>query len=831
MSNFGAKKGFGGGHSAPNQTVGNDGQILAADSTQQGQVRWVQPGTSDPASPIATDMYNKGGVYVAKNSLDKWRYSLNAKKQIVVFGDSTAQGSVGGFDGWPERLSRILGNKMGPRVTAGAGYYGLFRSGSSLTATNTDSDWYGAGSWGTANWTTTTYGNIVDLGPLLSTYVGGSASVVALVQPADGVTTVNTRVVTTAASALFTSTMVGRLITGNGIPPGTYITSFTNTNSITVSQPAYATTAGTTFTIHGWSLTWSRPISSNTRAQLYWASATTNASPTLTTLAGNFDTHSFCHIGSMITGTNIPAFTTISAWLSYSSVTMSKNATATTVPSVASQDYPGYCIVHDGRVVNDGVSINASPTITSATAQFTSSDVYSKIVGTNIPAGSYIISVETPTSCTISQNATAGTSSNFIFVQTENAARYIDDMVTTAGSANITSASAAFTVEDIGRQVVGTNIPNNTVISNVTSATAATLSNNIQVTSTLGFLGIAAYSAVNVAQVDLLTCNGITFAGAAYTYSTDNGITWTPVTQTSAAPVHILNTSVYVTNPNTVIIRANTGTGTTKAQMMSYGLIAYQVAKATSGVSLYNIARDGWTLSQTGLGYAGDEMAFFDNAFASGTGSAWHGIFPDLFMVMYTNDAFSSLGGKQHWWNAINRLISRVNSYADIIFISAFDQGLPRDSDTQRQYAKLLKQAALSTAQTYWYGDDGVGDGTANFTSATINWIRSDIGKTITGLGIPAGTTIQSITSGTVAVLSNVVPISSNIPFRVLGNTPDTPAVVLDLYEAWAAQGEKGYNGTATWAQGSGKLVEFLHESQLGHNDIARRLAVILEAY
>jgi hypothetical protein len=225
-------------------------------------------------------------------------------------------------------------------------------------------------------------------------------------------------------------------------------------------------------------------------------------------------------------------------------------------------------------------------------------------------------------------------------------------------------------------------------------------------------------------------------------------------------------------------------------------------------------------------------MAFFDNALGQAGVTAWHGLFPDLFIVMYTNDAFTTVGGRQHWWNAINRTISRVNSYADILFISAFDQGLPRDSATQRQFAAILKQAALSTNQTYWYGDDGVGDGTTSFVSATINWIKSDIGKTIEGLGIPSGTTIVSITSSTTAVLSNAVPISANVPFRVLGNTPDTPAAVLDLYEAWAADGYKGaYANYATSAKTSGRLVEFLHESQLGHNDIARRVAVILESY
>jgi hypothetical protein len=821
MTNFGAKKGFGGGFSAPRQTVTNDNEPLVADSTAQGDVRYVIPGTSDPVSPIASDMYNKGGVYVGKSSLDKWRFSLNAKKQIVVFGDSTAQGSVGGYDGWPERLSRLLGNKMGPRVTTGAGFYGLYRSGSSLSSTNSDSDWTGYGVWAT-----TLYSAAYDLAPLFGTYTALNASVTAVRTYADTVTTINSRSVTSAAAAVWVAGDVGALITGTNIPPNTYITSRISNTSITISQPAYATGAGLTSTTHGTTLTWTRPISSNIRAQLCWASATTNLSPTITTLNANYGSGTNgSHLNAMITGTNIPAYTTISSWNSYTSVTLSKNCTATTT------GYTGYNIVHDGRTVSDLATTNASAVITSATANFTSADVSSKVVGENIPAGTYILSVESPTSATISANATATASAKFLFVQNENAARYVDDLVTTASSPTITSASAAFTQEDVGRQVTGTNIPNNTVISSVTNNTTAVLTNNIAYSSTLGFLGIAATSSTDVAQVDLITCNGVTNNGANYTYSTDGGNTWVAVTQTAAAPVHLLSTSVYSVNPNTVIVRANTSAGA-KSQLIFYGLFAYQQANASSGVCLYNIARDGWTLSQTGLSWGGDEMSFFDNSLAnSATSTAWHGLFPDLFIVMYTNDAFSAVGGRQHWWNAINRTISRVNSYADILFISAFDQGLPRDSDTQRQFAKILKEAALSTSQTYWYADDGVGDGTTSFTSASIEFVKSDIGKTITGTGIPTGTTIVSLTSADVAVLSNVVPISSNVPFRILGNTPDAPAAVLDLYEAWAADGYRGFvpNGTATGS--SQRLQEFLHESQLGHNDIARRVAVILEGY
>lgn len=55
--------------------------------------------------------------------------------------------------------------------------------------------------------------------------------------------------------------------------------------------------------------------------------------------------------------------------------------------------------------------------------------------------------------------------------------RTVTDGVTTSGSASITSATAAFVVDDIGGVITGTNIPAGTVIWKVPSGTSATLSN------------------------------------------------------------------------------------------------------------------------------------------------------------------------------------------------------------------------------------------------------------------------------------------------------------------------------------------------------------------
>lgn len=64
---------------------------------------------------------------------------------------------------------------------------------------------------------------------------------------------------------------------------------------------------------------------------------------------------------------------------------------------------------------------------------------------------------------------------------------------------------------------------------------------------------------------------------------------------------------------------------------------------------------------------------------------------------------------------------------------------------------------------------DGVTtNGSANITSATASWVFDDIGKPISGTGIPAGTTILSVTSSTAAVLSaNASASGTGVTFTI----------------------------------------------------------------
>jgi hypothetical protein len=128
------------------------------------------------------------------------------------------------------------------------------------------------------------------------------------------------------------------------------------------------------------------------------------------------------------------------------------------------------------RVVTDGVTINGSPTLTSATAAFASADIGNPITGTNIPASTTISGYTSATTVTLSRNATA--SGNTILFKTYgDGNRSVTDAVTNNGSTTITSDTAYFTAADVGKPAVGSTISTGTTIRSVQSTTSATLSN------------------------------------------------------------------------------------------------------------------------------------------------------------------------------------------------------------------------------------------------------------------------------------------------------------------------------------------------------------------
>lgn len=102
--------------------------------------------------------------------------------------------------------------------------------------------------------------------------------------------------------------------------------------------------------------------------------------------------------------------------------------------------------------------------------------------------------------------------------QREFALRTVTDGVTTSGSTAISSATAAFSVDDIGKPISGTGIPAGATIASVTSATAAVLSANASASGTgITFtIGVALATASYPASIKPLKFNhaAVTIGGA-----------------------------------------------------------------------------------------------------------------------------------------------------------------------------------------------------------------------------------------------------------------------------------------------------------------------------
>jgi hypothetical protein len=127
------------------------------------------------------------------------------------------------------------------------------------------------------------------------------------------------------------------------------------------------------------------------------------------------------------------------------------------------------------RSVADAVTVNASTTLTSATAAFTSADINNPVTGKNIQTGTTISAIGSSTSVTLSKPATASGSAIYLTVYGDGN-RTVMDASTTTGSTTITSSTAYFQAADVGKSIVGAGIQAGTKIASITNSTTATLS-------------------------------------------------------------------------------------------------------------------------------------------------------------------------------------------------------------------------------------------------------------------------------------------------------------------------------------------------------------------
>jgi hypothetical protein len=127
------------------------------------------------------------------------------------------------------------------------------------------------------------------------------------------------------------------------------------------------------------------------------------------------------------------------------------------------------------RTVTDGVLINGSTTLTSATGLFTTSDVGNPIAGAGIQAGTTIAGRSSATQVTLSKTATAGGTGKWFTIYGDGN-RTVTDAKTTNGSTALTSDTAYFTAADVGRTVCGATLQAGAKIASVTNSTTAVMS-------------------------------------------------------------------------------------------------------------------------------------------------------------------------------------------------------------------------------------------------------------------------------------------------------------------------------------------------------------------
>ena len=204
---------------------------------------------------------------------------------------------------------------------------------------------------------------------------------------------------------------------------------------------------------------------------------TTLGSPTVTSATGHFNAAT--DIDHTISGVGIPPFSVIAAVNSATSITLNKNANATTAAHALLVENSSI------RSVNDGVTTINSTTVTSATANFVPADVGRILSGTNLPHYDTIAVWNSPTSVTVSVKATAtGTAQSLTVGANErvSSTRQVTDANLTSGSTLLSSASANFQASDVQLPVTGCGIPVGTYIASVTDASDIVLSQAATIT-------------------------------------------------------------------------------------------------------------------------------------------------------------------------------------------------------------------------------------------------------------------------------------------------------------------------------------------------------------
>ncbi len=233
-----------------------------------------------------------------------------------------------------------------------------------------------------------------------------------------------------------------------------------------------------------------------------------------------------------------------------------------------------------GTVVTDGVTVIGSPNITSATANFTQSDIGQPISGVGIPAGTNILSVTSATAAVMSNNATASASSVTLTLPvTVNSATSLSlttPSVTTATSYYVivttpngsSTGGPSFTYQPVVPTVSGISIPSGLTPPSGSAAGGT----SITITGT-GFLSNLHGNSSTVNFVDVAN-SAVTFQAPSQSVS----VNATGTVLTAVTPgITSTDTTYYVT--------VTTAPGGTSAQQASVEFTFQPLYPVVSGIS------------------------------------------------------------------------------------------------------------------------------------------------------------------------------------------------------------------------------------------------------
>lgn len=323
----------------------------------------------------------------------------------------------------------------------------------------------------------------------------------------------------------------------------------------------------------------------------------------------------------------------------------------------------------------------------------------------------------------------------------------------------ITSATAAFSATtDTGAGIYGANIPRNACIVAVSSATVAVMSQDAPAAGTAQQLGIQGQNVIpgGIQSVDIVWVDGP--LNGAFSYSLDNGATWTAVASTAPANPTLKRTNVTTTLPNGNIKIRAADAGAVGHLTIQAGIILYSItspATATGGIIVHSFCCDGKTLDGTTAGGSttgflstgtADQLRIFDNA----GDTTQQSLEPTLMIVLFSNDSDSVQNATltvAQLQADLQTLINRVFGFCDLLVVLPYEQIRTSTTATQATIRAALAQTCIANGVAY-----------------------------------------------------------------------------IDLYQAWAAQGEQGFTAAAN----DGLMLDGAHPTLEGHADLAGRVARML---